>query len=263
MADHIDGHLYYECLGRSGPVIAFLHPNPMDQSCWLYQTAHFSTWYRCIGIDIPGYGRSPKSRDGLTMADMAQAAWETIESVFPGDRAILVGCSVGSTLIMRMAALKPEKAVALVMCGTGYVPEREYARHRIAKYRELGINYRYEYVLEDFSANFRSMPMSRFFAELFSERNRHADVPSIIRQFEAILSEPLDHYGDIRCPAIILNGTEDVATAGVDGLKSRIPACEASLIQGAGHASHMEQPWVFNRLMLDFLKRQRLHPAEL
>src|SRR3954462_6256449 len=79
MAKHIEGPLYYERMGRTGPVMAFVHPNPMDQSCWIYQMAHLSTWYRCIAIDIPGYGRSPKAKPGLTMDDMAQACWEAID----------------------------------------------------------------------------------------------------------------------------------------------------------------------------------------
>ena len=62
MANHIQGPLYYERMGRSGSVMAFVHPNPLDQSCWLFQLAHFSTWFRCIAIDIPGYGRSPEGR---------------------------------------------------------------------------------------------------------------------------------------------------------------------------------------------------------
>ena len=81
MAKHIDGPLYYEQMGRTGPVMAFVHPNPMDQSCWIFQMAQLSTWYRCIAIDIPGYGRSPKARPGLTMQDTAQACWETIEDI--------------------------------------------------------------------------------------------------------------------------------------------------------------------------------------
>jgi len=39
MAEHIDGPLYYETMGKSGPVMAFVHPNPMDQSCWIFQIA--------------------------------------------------------------------------------------------------------------------------------------------------------------------------------------------------------------------------------
>src|SRR5881227_3686100 len=96
MAKNIHGPLYYERMGRTGPVIAFIHPNPMDQSCWIFQMAHLSTWYRCIAIDIPGYGRSPKAVRGLTISDMAQACWEALDEAFGDGPAILVGCSVGS-----------------------------------------------------------------------------------------------------------------------------------------------------------------------
>src|SRR2546423_8132843 len=86
MAEHIDGPLYYERMGRSGPIMAFVHPNPMDQSCWIFQMAQFSTWYRCIAIDIPGYGRSPKSGPGLRMQDTAQACWEAVDEIGRGER---------------------------------------------------------------------------------------------------------------------------------------------------------------------------------
>ena len=89
MVEHIDGPLYYETMGKSGPVMAFVHPNPMDQSCWIFQMAQMSTWYRCIAIDLPGYGKSPKARAGLTMQDIAQACWEAIDDAYPGERAIL------------------------------------------------------------------------------------------------------------------------------------------------------------------------------
>src|SRR5262249_49320824 len=85
---HIDGALYYETMGKRGPVMAFVHPNPMDQSCWIFQMAQMSTWYRCVAIDLPGYGRSPKARAGLTMQDIAQACWEAIDDAYPGERTV-------------------------------------------------------------------------------------------------------------------------------------------------------------------------------
>src|ERR1700710_2251739 len=122
MAKHIQGPLYYERMGRTGPVMAFVHPNPMDQSCWLYQMAHFSTWFRCIAIDIPGYGKSPAVTPELTRFDMAQALWEAIDTEFPGEPAILVGCSVGSSLVPHMYHLRPAQTSAMIVCGTGYNP---------------------------------------------------------------------------------------------------------------------------------------------
>src|SRR6201987_5229064 len=112
MAKHIQGPLYYERMGRTGPVIAFIHPNPMDQSCWIFQMAHLSTWYRCIAIDIPGYGRSPKACPGLTVADMAQACWEGIDEAAPNESPTLVGWPGGSCFAPLRSPQRPVKTAA-------------------------------------------------------------------------------------------------------------------------------------------------------
>ena len=89
MAEHIHGPLNYERLGKRGRPMVFVHPNPMDHTCWIYQMARFSTWFRTIGIDIPGYGRSPTASPGLTMQDVAQACWEAVDEV-TGEPCVLV-----------------------------------------------------------------------------------------------------------------------------------------------------------------------------
>jgi pimeloyl-ACP methyl ester carboxylesterase len=261
MADHIQGPLYYERMGRSGPVMAFVHPNPMDQSCWLYQMAHMSTWYRCIAIDIPGYGRSPKADPGLTMDDMAQACWEAIDDATPGESAILVGCSTGSAIIPHMYHLRPEETAALIFSGTGYRPVRDMS-WRIEGYRKYGADYRWEFTFDDLSAAFRATPVAHYFADLFTERNELADPASIIYQFEA-LQEPLPDglHSEISCPTIILTGSEDNAHPRARALQERIPGCELKILPGAGHACYLEQPWLFDRFMLDFLRSHDLFPG--
>jgi pimeloyl-ACP methyl ester carboxylesterase len=261
MAQHIHGPLYYERMGRSGPVIAFIHPNPMDQSCWIFQMAHFSTWYRCIAIDIPGYGRSPKADAGLTMADMAQACWEAIDDVAPGEKAIVVGCSVGSSIAPHMYHLRPDKTAALVLAGTGYNPGKEFTKKRIENYGANGIGYRWEYTFEDLSAAFRTTPLAHFFANLFAERNDQADVQTIVHQFKALAEPyPEGHHEGIGCPTIILTGSEDGSHQRAFALKERIPGCRLRVLPGAGHACQLEQPWLFDRFMIEFLASHGLFP---
>jgi pimeloyl-ACP methyl ester carboxylesterase len=261
MANHIQGSLNYERSGHTGPVIAFVHPNPMDQSCWIYQMAHFSTWYRCMAIDIPGYGRSPKADAGLTMEDMAEGCWEAVDKAFPGEPAILVGCSVGSSIVPYMHNLRPQQTKAIVVCGTGYNPKKEFAPRRIKAYTEQGIGFRWEYVFQDLSASFRTTPMAHYFANLFAERNDYADVETIIRQFEALQRpDPEGHHAKIKCPMIILSGSEDNAHQSAYELKARVNGCEMKVLPGAGHACQLEQPWLFDRLMIEFLDKHGLFP---
>ena len=263
MAQHIQGPLYYERMGRAGPVIAFVHPNPMDQSCWIFQMAHLSTWYRCIAIDIPGYGRSPRAEEGLTMGDMAQACWEAIDDALPGEKAILVGCSVGSAIIPYMHHQRPDRTAAIVLSGTGYNPDKEFTKRRIEAYSAHGIDYRWAYTFEDLSPSFRTTPLAHYFADLFSERNEHADVDSIIHQFRALQQRDAeDHHARIGCPAIILTGSEDGSHQRSFALKDRIPNCELKILPGAGHACQIEQPWLFDRFMIEFLDRHGLFPGK-
>ncbi|HZD40958.1 MAG TPA: alpha/beta hydrolase, partial [Terriglobales bacterium] len=262
MAEHIQGPLYYERMGRTGPVIAFIHPNPMDQSCWIFQMAHFSTWYRCVAIDIPGYGRSPKAKAGLTMDDMSQACWEVIDDAAPGERAILVGCSVGSSIAPCMYHLRPDKTSALVLSGTGYNPSKEFTKGRIENYTTQGVDYRWAYTFEDMSATFRTTPLAHYFADLFSERNDHADVETIIHQFKALAQPyPEGHFERIACPTIILTGSEDNSHQRAFALQKIIPNCELKTLPGAGHACQLEQPWLFDRFMIEFLAKHGLFPG--
>ncbi len=264
MAQHIDGPLYYETLGRTGPVIAFVHPNPMDQSCWMYQMAHLSTWYRCIAIDIPGYGRSPTAQDGLTTGDMAQACWEAIDDALPGETAILVGCSVGSQVVPYMYHRRPDKTAALVLAGAGYNPGKEFAQKRIDAYTQNGIAYRWAYTFEDFSAAFRTTPIAHYFADLFAQRNGTADLDTIIRQFKALQQPERDgHYEDIKSPTVILTGSEDNSHQRAFALQAQIPDSELHTLPGAGHACQIEQPGLFNRFMIEFLDRHGLFPGKI
>ena len=139
----IRGPLNWEQLGHRGPPMVFVHPNPTDHWVWVYQMAHFSSWFRTIGIDLPGYGRSPTAEPGLTMTDVARACWEAVDEV-SSEPAVLVGCSVGAHVALHMAHEQPARTTAVILSGTSYREEKTYCLERIAEYAEEGLELRGE-----------------------------------------------------------------------------------------------------------------------
>ncbi len=69
-----------------------------------------------------------------------------------------------------------------------------------------------------------------------------------------------DHHSSIKAPTIILSGSEDSAHQSAFLLHKRIPGCEMRVLPGAGHACQVEQPWLFNRFMLEFFTKHGLMP---
>lgn len=254
----IEGDLHAEVTGAEDRRrMLFVHPNPMDSSCWIHQLMHFATWYRCIAVDLPGYGRSPRARNGLTMGDIAAACWETVDRCGDSDEAaVLVGSSVGSTVVQHMYHQRPEMTDAIVLSGAGWHQRKAFAGRRISAFLERGIAYRREYCLEDFSPAFRRTPKARWLADLLVERNGSADLATIVHMFRALgQPDPPGLQGDLRSPVLIVNGGEDpVHIAAGDALAERLPHVTTMVIEGAGHACHFEDPAAYDRAVIDFLR---------
>ena len=180
-----------------------------------------------------------------------------------GERAILVGCSVGSAIVPYMHHQRRQRPRRWCFRAPATIPARSSRRGGSRPITERGIDYRWDYTFEDLSPAFRATPLAHFFADMFAERNAHADLQSIIQQFEALAQPDADdHYSRIACPTIILTGSEDGTHPSAFALaRQRIPGCEMKILPGAGHACQIEQPWLFDRYMIDFLKQHGLFPA--
>lgn len=253
---HIRGPLHAEVMGPEGaPPMLFVHPNPLDSACWLYQMAHFSTWYRCIAVDLPGYGRSPTAAEGLDMVEIADACWDVVDRAGAAGPAVLVGCSVGSYTVQHMFHRRPEATQAVVLSGAAWRPTKQFALRRIAAYQEHGIDFRREYTLEVLSPRFRQSPLAPWLASLLTERNDSADLDTIIEMFRAVgRPDPEWLQGGLNAPVLILTGTEDHSHEAAYTLRDRLPDVELVALQGAGHACFFEQPWRFDAEMIRFLR---------
>jgi 3-oxoadipate enol-lactonase len=245
----------------TGPVFALLHPNPLDSWSWGYQLAHFSAWFRTVALDLPGYGESAPAPEGVTIPAIAEAVWETLASIAPPPY-IVAGVSLGARVAKEVAAAHPEGTSALILSGTrGPTGSREFAVTRRNEFAERGLAHRAAYVLELFSPEARDSEMARYFATVYEDRADLADLDSILRMYDASMVPP-DPPPEVRiqCPTLVVAGSRDKAWEGSLELASAIDGAEHQTIVGAGHAPNLEQPWEYDRIVIDFLKRRGLLP---
>lgn len=229
---------------------------------------HFSTWFRCIAIDTPGYGRSPKAEDGVTADEIAQAFWDAIDEIAPGEPVILVGCSGGFMYALDMQALHPDRTAAVVLTGAGYMLKTYPSR--LEAYEEEGLGFRWRHIALDFAPAFNATPMARYMAKVMLERDSLLDLETIKSQYRAhAMSDPdaseeeASHSPrmsvlNVKAPCLIVTGTEDALHQASFTLNKHIKGSELQVMPGAGHCTMMEQPGIFDGILIDFLEKHSL-----
>ncbi len=263
MARHIPGPLFFDLKGPSGMPMLFLHSTPDDHRLWLYQTAHFSSWYRTIAVDLAGYGRSPPAQAGLEVGDQADAAWEVVDQVSSG-AVIIHGNSMGSMVAMEMASKQPSRVPALILSGCGYLPVREPMKVWAKRYAEEGIELRYKQCLDHFSPSSQQLPHVQYYARMVCELNNPATLGSIIAMNEAMArGGDTDAFFDtLTMPTIVISGTADRNHASARELSRHIKTSSFREVEGAGHAVMQEAPWLYDRHCIDFLAQLGLWPGD-
>lgn len=256
--------LYWERLGAAGTPMLLIHPLPADRSAWLFQQAHFATWFRAITVDLPGYGNSPAAA-GVTVGEIAHACWRALDATDPGP-AILVGLSMGSTVAQFMAASRPERALALVLTGGGWFPPSDRRFHdnlaaSIRHYRAAGLAARSPELERNYGPALRDTDLARYLTGLAVERNPTADLATIVASLEALRTPvPEDLHRRIAAPTLVVSGSADPGHEAHRRLAARIAGSELRIMEGAGHLCNVERPWEYDALVLEFLRRQGLLP---
>ena len=261
MARHIPGPLYYEQLGATGVPMVFLHSTPDDHRLWMYQTAHFSSWHRCLAVDCAGYGRSPAVQQGVTIDDHADSCWEIVDQLTSGP-AIIHGNSFGSEVAMHMAQRQPARVAALILSGCGYVPTSDIFLRWAERYRAEGLTLRHAQVLDHFAPAGRESKRLLHYAAMVCALNNAGTLASIVANNEALAARPdPSFYDGINAPTIIIIGDLDRTKPASFELQKRIKGAELVFIPEAGHACNIEAPAAYDAHCIRFLSQLGLYPG--
>lgn len=237
--------LYVEVHGpENGPVLVLLHQGLGAVRSWREQTPVLAeAGYRVIVYDRWGYGGS-EPRPGLSMPyfedDLADLA--SLLEYFKVERVSLVGHSDGGTIGLYFAAGHPERVVSLVTIAAHVHIEPK----MIAGIEELKVIY-------ETDSKFRKK-LKRAHGEKWKGVFENWYNGWVREEILAWDMRPL--LKNIRCPALVVQGSEDEhgTPEHAQDIALAIPGAELWLVPGAGHLLQQDEPEVFNPRLLAFLK---------
>ena len=245
--------IYYEVSGEGRPIV-LVHANPFDHRMWLHQTAHFSPYYRVVGVDLRGYGRSDKPDAPFTLADMAADVIGVCETEGIAS-AIFCGCSVGSGIALMIGLDRPDTVEALILVGGNSRGSANVARRVLGLTKTTDLpGFLREYLRELVAPDFPGTPRGRWLLGLFTE-NAHTLSGRCLAQIHLArnAADMSGRLAELDVPALIVNGAHDNSLAAGRETARLIRGAKHVVLPGTGHACCIEDPESFDRTVIDFL----------
>lgn len=241
--------IWYRDSGGTGVPVIFLHAASGNSAMWEHQIQPFvAAGFRFIAYDRRGHGRSV-AVDGPERGSLARDL-ELLVKRLNLDRIHLVGTAAGGGVAFDYALSFPQRLRSLVIANSlggvtdpGYVamgrrlrPAPQFDALPV-EFRELGPAYR--------AANpegvARWTGLSRSGSQPAGPLNRIT--------FSALEG--------IKAPVLLITGDADLYTPPpvLKMFAQRIKGASSLIVPECGHSAYWERPDIFNRAVLDFVRR--------
>ena len=254
---NVHGHrLYFEDSGGSGPVVLFSHGFLLDHSMWDAQVAALAPEFRCITWDERGHGMS-ECRGPFDFWDAANDAVALLDHVGVASAAF-VGLSQGGFLAQRAALAHPARVAALVLVDTAAAL---FTEQELEGYGEMHRAWVTEGPTDELAGTMAGLlfgpdhDASKWIGKWRAKPPQEHDEP-----WKTVLGrdELLSRLGEIRCPSLVLHGSDDQAfdVATAEGLRDALGDCRGlALVMGAHHVPPVTHPEETNLALGDFLRK--------
>ena len=257
------GGLAFECAEQGDPdgiPLVFLHGITDSWRSFEAVLPHIDRRFRVLAISQRGHGESEKPRFGYRTRDFA-ADLETLLPALDCDGAVLVGHSMGTANAMRLVIDRPDLVRGLVATGAF---ARFSDKADLVDYIRRSIDTLSDPISPVFATEFQQSTVARPVAQAFIARMvaQSLKVPVEVwkQAFAGLLEDDFsDHIHRITVPTLVLQGTCDSMVPASDTalLRSRLPHCQVTVWEGAGHAPHWEDPAGFAKLVEAFAAQFR------
>jgi pimeloyl-ACP methyl ester carboxylesterase len=254
VAAAVDGiPLHFTAAGKGPATVIFVHGWTCDETSWSEQVPALEARYRAVTVDLPGHGRSGSPADGKFSMDLFARAVEAVRAEVGAERVVLVGHSMGTPVIVQYARLYPRRVAAMVF-AEGVVTLGANLGHKPDTARMKGPD-----GLKIREANTRGMLSASTTPELQRKiigMMQAAPASTAAGAMEAMYDPAIWKNDAIALPVLAIYAENSTLASRVL-MHRQYPNLEYVEIPGTGHFPMLEKPAEFNRLLLEFLGRQK------
>ena len=242
----------------TGPLVLFLHGIRGNRKNWDRQIDFFAgRGFHAAAWDARGYGSSDDYPGPLNFRDHFVGDVLRVAEYFGASKFHLVGLSMGGRIARNVAIYHPDRlhSLTVVNANPGFNAMSADEVRRFVTERKTRTT-------ESIRKLLGSNPRKGAYEELVESIDMIRD-ESYRKTLEASVAQDRDApIENIRVPTQIVAGEEDHVYSPelARAMANRIPGAKLVLMKGAGHLANLEQPDVFNKLLLDFLLQHNPRP---
>ncbi len=235
--------IYYDVHGTGDHALVFIHCWCCDRTYWERQVEDFSQDYKVVTLDLAGHGQSGHNRTDWTMAAFGADVAAVANKLNLQDM-ILVGHSMGGTVMIEAARLLGPRVKALVGVDNLQKLDKKFTEDEIAQYVANyendfpGVTYRFTKSLFPPTAD---TALANGIAREVSSAPKEMALGAFANIFRYDYVAALK---DVRVPIRCINSDE--YPTDVEGNKRVAASFEVTIMPAHGHYIYIIDPTGFN-----------------
>jgi 3-oxoadipate enol-lactonase len=248
--------IHYEDSGGAGLALVLSHGFLQDSSMFDAQLRRLRARHRVITWDQRGHGSTVSTGEAFTYWDSADDLAALLDHLGV-NRAVVGGMSQGGFISLRFALRYPDRTAGLVLIDTQSGQEDADKIQQYDVMHDVWTGSGASDQLLDMVAAIivgNKRPES---AEWIAKW-RNLDPAKLTYIYRALKDrdDVTDRLAEIRAPALVIHGTDDVAIdiSLAEKLCANLSACRGLVrVEGAGHSSNITHPEPVNKAIEEFL----------
>ena len=240
-------HIVHEIQGQGKPALVFVHGWSCDKNYWKAQVPHFTQRHQVVTLDLAGHGQSGLGRKDWTIEAFGKDVIAVIEYL-ELDSVILIGHSMGGSVIVETARHNPERIVGLIGVDTFQnfedAPTQQEIENFLTPMREDFQEATKNFVRRVLFTPDADSALAERVAKDMASAPREVGLSALENAWTYDIKAALKEMRlSIRC----INS--DFYPVNIHANKKYAHSYEVRFMSGVGHFPMMEKPDSFNRLL--------------